>query len=154
MMLTRRTALTAAATLAASLVSLAGPARAGEPPIHAAGGLAIGGYDPVAYFTQNAAVRGDPAIQLMWMGATWRFASAANREAFERMPQKYAPAYGGYCAYAASQGYVAPTDPEAFTLHDGRLFLNYSKRVRQLWEGDKPGHISAGDANWPGLLSN
>ncbi|MCO6382904.1 YHS domain-containing (seleno)protein [Oceanicola sp. 502str15] len=142
-MLTRRL------LLAAALAALAMPAAAEEPPIFAASELAIRGYDPVAYFTEGKPVEGSAAHQLMWMGATWRFASAANRDRFERNPQKFAPQYGGYCAFAASQGYVAPTDPAAFTVHDGKLYLNYSQRIRRTWEKDIPGHVSAANANWP-----
>lgn len=147
-MLTRRL------MLAAGLAALAMPAMAEEPPIFATNRLAIQGYDPVAYFNEGKPVEGSDAHQLMWMGATWRFSSAANREAFERNPQRFAPQYGGYCAYAASQGYVAPTDPSAFTVHEGKLYLNYSRRVRGIWEQDIPGHISSADANWPKPLKN
>ncbi|MBS8225068.1 YHS domain-containing (seleno)protein [Vannielia litorea] len=142
-MLTRRL------LLATALAAFALPAAAGEPPIFATSSLAIQGYDPVAYFSEGRPVEGKAAHQLMWMGATWRFASAQNRDAFERNPQRYAPQYGGYCAYAASQGYVAPTDPSAFTIHDGKLYLNFSKSVRNIWEKDVKGHVTAADANWP-----
>ncbi|SIO02842.1 YHS domain-containing (seleno)protein [Vannielia litorea] len=142
-MLTRRL------LLATALAALALPVSADEPPVFEVSDLAIQGYDPVAYFTEGRPVEGTNAHQVMWMGATWRFASAANREAFERNPQKYAPQYGGYCAYAASQGYVAPTDPAAFTVHDGKLYLNYSQRVRGIWEKDIRGFVAAADATWP-----
>ncbi len=142
-MLTRRL------LLASAMASLALPAAADEPPIYAVSRLAIQGYDPVAYFTEGKPVEGSEAHQLMWMGATWRFASAANREAFERNPQRFAPQYGGYCAYAASQGYVAPTDPSAFTVHDGKLYLNYSRQVRGIWEKDIPGFVKSADTHWP-----
>jgi len=146
-MLTRRL------MIATALAGLAMPALAEEPPVFSVSNLAIQGYDPVADFNEGKPVKGREGPQLMWIGTTWRFASAANREAFERDPQKYAPQYGGYCAYAASQGYVAPTDPSAFTLHEGKLYLNYSRQVREIWEQDKPGYISAADANWPGPLN-
>ena len=85
-------------------------------------------------------------------GAVWRFASAENREAFAANPVQYAPQYGGYCAWAVSQGYTASTDPEAWRIVDGKLYLNYSRSVQQKWEQDIPGNITAGDANWPKVL--
>jgi len=146
MMLTRRL------FIATALGAAAFPALAGEPPIYSASGLALGGYDPVSYFSEGGPVRGKEAYQLMWMGTTWRFSTATNRERFERMPQKYAPAYGGYCAYAASEGYVAPTDPEAFTIHEGRLFLNASRAVRTIWTKSAAARIETADKAWPGLV--
>ncbi|SLN40918.1 hypothetical protein ROA7023_01608 [Roseisalinus antarcticus] len=89
---------------------------------------------------------------LIWRGAEWRFASAQARTAFEMAPERLAPAFGGYCAYAASRGYLAPTIPEAWTVHDGRLYLNASLRARELWLQDIPGNIAKGMANWPAIL--
>lgn len=116
------------------------------------GSPAIQGYDPVAYFTQSTAVKGQPAFSHQWNGTTWHFATAANRDAFAAAPEKYAPQYGGYCAYAVSQGYTAKIDPEAWSVVDGRLYLNYSMKVRTRWEQDKAGYIKSGDVNWPKLL--
>lgn len=145
---TRRLLLTAA------IAFLAFPALAEEPPIYEVSNLAIQGYDPVAYFTEGAPVEGKESIQLMWMGATWRFSSAANREAFERNPQKYAPQYGGYCAYAASQGYAAASDPETFTLYEGKLYLNHSRPVRSVWARDRAQNVAKADATWPQPLKD
>lgn len=114
-------------------------------------GYAIGGYDPVAYHTESRPVKGDTALSLRWQGAEWLFSSAENRAIFEADPMRYAPQYGGYCAFAVSQGYTAKTDPDAFSVVDGRLFLNYSRRVRKMWERDVPGHIASADKNWPSL---
>ena len=114
-------------------------------------GLALQGYDPVAYFTDGKPVDGDEAITAMHEGATYRFASAQNRDLFVSNPDKYAPAYGGFCAYAAARGYQAPIDPTAFTVVDGRLYLNYSKRVRGKWEEDIPGNLKKSEKNWGGL---
>lgn len=151
-MLTRRTLLTAtaAAPVAAFLTR---PAMAAEPEVFSDGGLAIRGADPVAYFTQGAPVIGDPAHALMWRGTTWHFASADNMEQFTANPEAYAPQYGGYCAYAMAQGYVATSVPEAWTVHEGRLFLNFSLGVRSRWEADKAGYISQADGNWPTALA-
>ena len=116
-------------------------------------GVAVGGYDPVAYFTSGQPVRGDKAITLQHDGATWRFASAANRDAFKADPVKYAPAYGGHCAWAVSQGYTAKGDPNAWKIVKGRLYLNYNKSVQKTWEKNIPSNISKADKNWPKLTS-
>ena len=150
-MLTRRLFLTAA-TAAPAATLLARPALAAEPSVFAQDGIAIRGADPVAYFTQGDFVQGDGAHALMWQGSTWHFASAENMQAFEANPNAYAPQYGGYCAYAASQGYVASIVPEAWTIHDGKLYLNYSRGVRRRWERNIDEYIAQGDANWPTLL--
>ncbi|MFT5067018.1 MAG: YHS domain-containing protein [Yoonia sp.] len=147
-MLNRRTLI---GLLAASPL-LARPAFAATPMIYEDGGLAIRGTDPVAYFDENGPVAGSAGHSLMWKGAEWRFSSAANMAAFEAAPETYAPQYGGYCAYAVSQGYTASTDPKAWTIHDGKLYLNYSKGVRRRWSKDIPGNIVLGDANWPTVL--
>jgi YHS domain-containing protein len=128
----------------------AGPARAGGI-INSSflGGVAIDGYDPVAYFTQGKPVEGTSDFEYDWMGATWRFASAANRDQFAADPQKYAPQYGGYCAYAVSQGTTADIDPEAWHIEDGRLYLNLNKKVQSIWLKDIPGYIAKANANWP-----
>ena len=150
-MLTRR-ALVVAFAAAPLALSLTQPARAAEPEIFAAGGVAINGYDPVAYFTDAAPVRGDAAHALQWNGATWHFASAENQAKFEADPTAYAPQYGGYCAYAASKGGLATTDPAAWTIVDDKLYLNFSRDVKTIWSEDIPGNITKADANWPGIL--
>lgn len=115
-------------------------------------GTAIKGYDPVAYFTQNKPVKGDAAHTFSWNGAEWRFASAANRDAFQADPEKYAPQFGGYCSWAVSQGYTAGIDPEAWRIVDGKLYLNYNRDVQERWEQDIPGNIARAEANWPAIL--
>ncbi len=150
-MMTRRQFILAAASLPLA-ASLAMRAEAGTPPVYAEDGIAIDGTDPVAYFTQGKPVKGDPAIALKWRGATWHFASAENRATFESNPKAYAPQYGGYCAWAVSQGYTASTTPEAWKIVDGKLYLNYSRRIQRKWEGDIPGLIASADNHWPGLL--
>ncbi len=114
-------------------------------------GTAINGYDPVAYFTQEKPVKGDTTHKYNWDWAEWRFSSAENLATFAGNPEKYAPKYGGYCAYAVSRGYTAPTDPEAWSVVDGALYLNYSKGVRSRWQSDQAANIVVGDKNWPGL---
>ena len=116
--------------------------------------MAINGYDPVAYFTEGRPLEGRAEIASDWDGATLRFASAENKALFDADPEKYAPAYGGYCAYAVSKGYTASTDPDAWSIYEGRLYLNYSRSVRALWSVNKAGHVASADANWPGVLEN
>ena len=114
--------------------------------------LAVSGYDAVAYFNDGKPVGGDSAFEYEWNGATWRFASEANRAAFIADPAAYAPQYGGYCAWAVSQGYTAKSDPEAWRIVDGKLYLNYNKDIQARWARDIPGNIAKADANWPGVL--
>lgn len=149
--LTRRALLFGGVAVAAAAVLLPKVAKAEK--MNLTNGLAIEGHDPVAYFTEDRAVRGDADFTADYKGAKYRFVSAANRDAFKANPAKYAPKYGGFCAYAVSQGYTAPIDPAAFSVVNGSLYLNYSKRVRKIWNRDIPGHIKAGDKNWPKLSS-
>ena len=151
-MLNRRLFLAAAATVPAAAF-LSTPAMAEKSPVYATDGVAINGYDPVGYFTMSKPVEGDAGITSDWNGATFRFASADNKAMFDADPEKYAPKYGGYCAYAVSKGATAPTDPNAWTVHDGRLYLNFSVDVRSIWKQDIPGNVAKADANWPSVLS-
>lgn len=116
------------------------------------GQLAIRGYDAVSYFTDGKAVLGSTAIEHRWMNAVWRFASAEHRELFVQNPERYAPQFGGYCAYAVSRAYTADGDPLVWRIVDGRLYLNYSTEVQQLWEQDTAGNISKGRSHWPQVL--
>ena len=114
-------------------------------------GIALNGTDPVAYFTQSQAVKGSADFSTDWNGATWYFSTSETLNMFSENPEKYAPQYGGHCAYAVSKGYLASTDPEAWTIHDDKLYLNYSKLVRTLWARDIPGNVIKADTNWPTL---
>lgn len=147
--LTRR-AMLALLGGAAAAGALASPAIAEKLNVNN-NGLAIQGYDPVAYFTQDAAIEGSAEFTATHQGATYQFASADNRDLFAADPAKYAPAYGGFCAYAVANGYTAKVDPAAYSVVDGKLYLNYSKGVRSRWQNDVAGNISKGDANWPSL---
>ncbi|MFO0690604.1 MAG: YHS domain-containing (seleno)protein [Myxococcota bacterium] len=115
--------------------------------------LALDGYDPVAYFTDGRPVPGRAEFELAWRGATWRFASAEHRALFEADPERYAPRYGGYCAWAMAQGREASGDPRFWKIVGGRLYLNYDASVQKKWEADIPGFIERADANWPRLLA-
>lgn len=114
-------------------------------------GVAMEGYDPVAYFIDGHATVGEDGIQLEWDGTVWHFASTENRELFRESPLRYAPQYGGYCAYAASKGSLANGDPEAWTIRDGKLYLNYSRAVRDTWRKEAARYIRQADAQWPKL---
>ena len=125
---------------------------AGESNVDASG-LALKGYDPVAYFSENKPVKGRSEFTAQHEGATYRFASAANRDAFSAAPAQYSPQYGGYCAFGMASGYKAPIEPDAWTVVDGKLYLNYSQSVRRQWSSDIPGYLRKADANWPQLRS-
>lgn len=149
--LTRRAIVFAGLGLALAAVpdsfALAGPVNI------TSGGVAIEGYDPVAYFKAGKPVKGSPKIIAAHEGATYRFSSEANRDAFVAGPTGFVPQFGGFCAWAVSQGYTAKIDPAAWKVVDGKLYLNYSKSVQSRWAKDVPGNITKGNANWPGLKS-
>ena len=144
-------ALFAAPLVAAPFVT-ATKAVAAKPPVFVKDGVAVGGTDVVAYFTEAKPVEGSQEFSAEQDGATWLFSSAANRDAFVADPQTYLPAFGGYCAFAVSRGYTAPTIPEAWTIYEDRLYLNANLRARELWLQDIPGNIALGQANWPSVL--
>jgi hypothetical protein len=149
---TRRSALFLTAAAPFGIATLPRAGLAATPAIYAEGGIAIDGTDAVAYFAQGRPVAGSDTHSVYWNGTTWRFASAENAAAFAATPEDFAPQYGGYCAWAVSQGYTASTVPEAWTIHGGKLYLNFSRRIRRRWERDIDANIAAGNANWPGML--
>jgi len=112
-------------------------------------GYAIRGYDVVAYFSENKSVKGSEQFSFSWNGATWLFSTNKNKESFQSNPEKYAPQYGGYCAYGLSRGYKAPTQADAFTIVEGKLYLNYNLDIRSEWNKDQKGYIEKADKNWP-----
>jgi YHS domain-containing protein len=111
--------------------------------------VAIQGYDPVAFFTDQKAVRGQEQFRHTHEGAIYHFASKEHLNLFAKNPEKYVPAYGGYCAYGLSKGYTAPIKPEAWSIVGGKLYLNYNLDVRKTWNEDQTGYIKKADANWP-----
>jgi hypothetical protein len=147
---TRRALLAQAALLPA--LALARAARAAEPLVFAPGGIALGGTDPVGYFAEGRPVAGSAAEALMWRGAVWHFASDRSRTAFEMNPKAYAPRFGGYCAWAMAQGFLSATVPEAWTIHEDRLYLCTSLEIRSRWQQDVSGFIARAEANWPAVL--
>jgi len=146
------------ALVALSLVSLPAAVPAANHPApavySASDGLAAGGYDVTAYFTQGKAVRGSAKHELMLQGVTWRFASAESKARFQATPYAYAPQFGGYCAWAVSQGYLASGDPEQWKIVDGKLYLNFNARAKELWEADQQAAIKRGHENWPTVLTH
>jgi YHS domain-containing protein len=123
------------------------PAFAGE--YFEKDGVAISGYDPVAYFVDMKPVKGSPEIHAGYQGSTFHFSTAANRDRFAANPDKFSPQYGGYCAFGMAKGYKATIDPDAFMVVGERLYFNYSETVRSRWLSDIPGYIRQADANWP-----
>ena len=123
-------------------------ARAPVPELNNKNGLAVKGYDVVAYFADGGPVKGTANDSYQWQGATWQFASPEHRAAFMREPAKYAPQYGGYCAYAVAQGNIVDIDPNQWKIVNGKLYLNANFLAQTLWLRDPAGHIKNGDANW------
>jgi YHS domain-containing protein len=115
-------------------------------------GVAIQGYDPVAFFTDSKPVKGKPELGFHYKGATYYFVSKEHRDLFKADPKKYEPEFGGYCAYGVSRSKVVEVDVEAFQIVDGRLLMQYSKGVREDFNKDTKGNLTKADANWPGLV--
>ena len=142
-----------AACLALAPAVLAAPAANAEPPVYTGSfsDTALQGYDPVAYFEQGEAVKGSDDFTTEYMGATFKFASAADRDAFIADPAAYAPQYGGYCAWAMADGRYAKGDARYWRIVDGKLYLNYNAGIQKKWEKDVPGFISKADTHWSEL---
>lgn len=115
-------------------------------------GIAIQGYDPVAFFTQNRPVKGRPEFASKYNGARYLFASTEDKSTFDANPAKYEPQFGGFCAYAASQNHTAPVKIEAFQIVNGRLLMQYDLGVRKEFNKDTQGNLQKADKNWPGLV--
>ncbi|MEW2913229.1 YHS domain-containing (seleno)protein [Leisingera sp. JC11] len=144
-----RLVLMAAAVL---FLSLPETARAEPAVFSSRSGVAIGGYDAVAFFEHGAAEHGRRSHAVMWKGVVWRFASARNQARFEANPRAYAPAFGGYCAYAMSMGLLHEGNPQLWAIVDGELFLLNNRRVYVLWQADTANLITAGRSHWPAVL--
>lgn len=114
---------------------------------------AIKGYDTVAYFTQEKPVEGKEGITAEYQGVTWRFVSEENKALFEKNPEKYAPQYGGYCAYAMSRGDFAKIEPEAWIIINGKLYLNYNSKIQKEWDEDRLGYIQSANAAWEKVIA-
>ena len=138
--------------LAFSVFSCAAQEKKGAE-IFQKNGLAINGYDPVTFFTMQEPVKGSAEFTTTWKEAVWQFSSRENLDSFQTNPEKYAPQYGGYCAYgtADGEGHKAPTQPDTWTIIDGKLYFNYNQKVKKLWEKDRPGMIEKANKNWENI---
>jgi len=142
------------AVLTATLLTFAGVAQAKSDAIYTSflNNKAAGGYDVVSYFDGSAPVEGNADYQTTYNGADWLFSSQENLDAFLASPEKYAPQYGGYCAYAAASGSTAKGDPLQYSLENGKLYLNYNASIKERWLANKVEFIEQADSNWPKLL--
>lgn len=139
--------------VAALAMFMAAAVAAAAPEIFSDPSGAIRGYDPVAYFTAGKPMKGSKAFQHTWRGATWSFVSKENLDRFVADPGRYAPQYGGYCAFGVANGYTPAVDPTAWAIVEGKLYLNLNAEVQQRWNGDRPGWIGKANAQWPSVLS-
>lgn len=112
-------------------------------------GIAVQGYDPVAYFTEKKPVKGDVEFSYKWDGVAWLFSSAEHRELFKKDPEQYAPQYGGYCSLGVAYGEKPSGSAEAWTVRNGKLYLNNNKKVRDRWLQDPAKYIRMADEQWP-----
>ncbi|APW42486.1 YHS domain-containing (seleno)protein [Rhodoferax saidenbachensis] len=130
------------------------PAQAKEAAVYTAflSKTALGGYDPVAYFTEQKPVKGAAQFAASYKGVEWRFSSVENRNKFLADPEHFAPQYGGYCAWAVAQGYTASGDPQRWKIVDNKLYLNYDAEVQKKWEKNIPEFVKSADKNWPTAL--
>jgi YHS domain-containing protein len=135
----------------AAMFILVVPTSAGE--FFEKDGAALRGYDVVAYFSDQKPIKGLAQHAADYKGSTFYFASKANRDAFVADPDQYAPQYGGFCAFGLSGGYKAATDPAAFTIVDGKLYLNYNRDIQKQWSADIPGFVTKANENWPAVSS-
>ena len=131
----------ATSALAGDLVNVAG-----------ASGIALNGYDPVAFFTEGTPTHGDAGITATHKGASYMFASRQNRAKFEKNPEKYAPQFGGYCAYGVAVGALFPVDINTWQIRDGKLYLNLNPMILKLFNKDFEGHVAKAEKNWPALV--
>lgn len=146
--------VTIAATLSAVLaVFTPVVTHAQEPAVYAVDGVALGGYDVVTFFTEDAPELGTSKYAIMWHGAVWQFASAEALIEFEMNPEAYAPQFGGYCAYGVANGALSPVEIDQFSIRDGKLYLMRDAQVMARWQADEAGFIAAADANWPSVLN-
>jgi YHS domain-containing protein len=156
--MTRRAAL--ACALAGFGLLSGNAALAAEPPINTLknslfGGrtdTAINGYDTVAYFTVGKPVKGQDAFVTEWMGAKWKFSSQSHLDLFKAEPGRYAPQYGGYCAFGVANDNLVKVEPDQFTVRDGKLYLNYDADIQARWLKDPAGYIKTADAKFAALL--
>ncbi len=126
-------------------------ATAQKAEIFSPGGIAIKGYDAVAFFKQSKPVKGLDKYSYQWNNATWLFSDEESRAAFKAAPEKYAPQYGGYCAYGASEGHKAPIETDTWSVVNDKLYFNYNKKVKEIWQKDEENLIKIADQKWPAI---
>lgn len=145
-----------ASALVMSVLSTAAaaPAFADKDPVYTGlfSNVAVEGHDPVAYFTQGKPVKGSKEFSTDYQGAEFRFSSAENLETFKANPEKYAPQYGGYCAWAVAEGDTAKGDADHWKIVDDKLYLNYNKKIQDRWEQNQSEFIVQAESNWPAVL--
>jgi hypothetical protein len=150
----RRVALGLMAVLSmATVISLTGQSGGTATAVNATRGVALAGYDVLAYFEDGKAVKGSPAFAHTWQGVSWHFATAARQAKFAAAPETFAPRFGGFCAYGVSRGYAVDIDPQAWAVEGGKLYLNYSTSVQRTWNQDRAGYISKAEAQWPAVAA-
>lgn len=136
-------------TLIAVLFTAFFTANAQKSEVFVSGGKAIKGYDPVAFFKEAKAVKGNDSLSLNYKNVDWLFSSAENLAAFKDNPEKYEPQYGGYCAYGTANGYKAPTQTDTWTIVEGKLYFNYNQKVKEAWNKQQAPLIEKANTNWP-----
>lgn len=148
------TGLLALTAMGALVVTTAPGEAAKKGAINTIGspGVAIKGFDPVAYFKDGKPRRGSKSHTFRYKGAEWRFSSAENKAAFAANPAKYEPAYGGYCAYGVASGYLVKIEGDSWAIRNGRLYLNYDRGVQKRWAKNPSGFINKANGRWPKLI--
>lgn len=135
------------------LVLAAGSLLAQKTEVFAPSGIALNGYDVVAFY-ENKAVKGSDSIATEWKGVKWYFSSQANKKSFLQNPLQYEPQYGGWCAYGASRGYKAPTEVATYAIINKKLYFNYNLKVKELWEKNRQAYIDSANVKWPSFKNN
>ena len=125
-----------------------------KPEIYSPSGIALNGYDVVSFYTESKAIRGADAFSFKWKDATWLFSSQQHLDSFKQSPEKYEPAFGGYCAYGTSRGYKAPTQIDTWTIVNNKLFFNYNQKVKELWNKNQSTFIDSATVKWPLIKSD
>ncbi|WP_102226427.1 YHS domain-containing (seleno)protein [Acidimangrovimonas sediminis] len=149
---TRRSLLALAACAPLPWILPAMARTQAEPAVCTYGGLAIGGHDPVTYFTAGVPEEGNSDYALKWRGALWLFVSEASMDHFTRTPHAFAPRYGGYCAMSMADGHLIPGDPQVWEIDETHLYLFANTSERDAWRADVKGNISRADVSWPSIL--
>jgi hypothetical protein len=134
-----------------SAICLARAATAQSSEVFAPSGIAINGYDPVAFFTESKPMKGLTGFSCNWKNVQWNFISQANLDTFKSSPEKFAPQFGGYCAYGTSQGHKAPTQVDTWTIVNEKLYFNYNMKVKGLWDKNRMPLIDSANVKWPSI---